>query len=179
MENLRIQRRHDAASIAARLAEMATTLDKEYEGQSLVLVGVLKGSSFFLADLARRLTNPVGCEFISVRRAEGSDEIVQIDFATGFTVRDRPVLLLKDVVSFGVIDNYLVDHLRDDGAASVRLGAIVDKPHDRRAEIAVDHSLFQAEGGILVGYGMDYQGRFAQLPYIAEVFTEPGALPGQ
>ncbi|HEV2063529.1 MAG TPA: phosphoribosyltransferase family protein [Thermoanaerobaculia bacterium] len=172
MEQLKIQRRHDAASIAARVAEVAAKLDKEVAGQPLALLGVLKGSSFFLSDLARQMTSPVTCEFINVRRAEGSDEIVQIDFATGFTVRDRPVLLLKDVVSFGVIENYLIDHLRDDGAASVRLAAIVDKPHDRRAEIAVDHSLFHAEGGILVGYGMDYQGRFAQLPYIAEVFAE-------
>jgi hypoxanthine phosphoribosyltransferase len=174
MENLKIQRRHDAASIAARITEVAAGLDKEYGGQPLVLVGVLKGSSFFLADLARRMTNPVACEFINVRRAEGSDEIVQIDFATGFTVRDRPVLLLKDVVSYGVIETYLTDHLRDDGAATVRIAAIVDKPHDRRAEVTVDHSLFQAETGIFVGYGMDYQGRFAQLPYIAEVFADAG-----
>jgi hypoxanthine phosphoribosyltransferase len=174
MEQLKIQRRHDAASIAARVTEVAAAIDKEYGGQPLVLVGVLKGSSFFLSDLARRMVNPVGCEFINVRRAEGSDEIVQIDFATGFTVRDKPVLLLKDVVSFGVIENYLIDHLRDDGASNVRLAAIVDKPHDRRVEIKVDHSLFHAEAGILIGYGMDYQGRFAQLPYIAEVFAEPG-----
>jgi hypoxanthine phosphoribosyltransferase len=172
MEQLKIQRRHDAASIAARVAKVAAKLDKELAGQPLALLGVLKGSSFFLSDLARQMTNPVTCEFINVRRAEGSDEIVQIDFATGFTVRDRPVLLLKDVVSFGVIENYLIDHLRDDGAAGVRLAAIVDKPRDRRAEIAVDHSLFQGDAGILVGYGMDYHGRFAQLPYIAEVFAE-------
>lgn len=174
MEQLKIQRRHDAASIAARVTAVAAKLDKEYAGRPLTLVGVLKGSSFFLSDLARQMTNPVACEFINVRRAEGSDEIVQIDFATSFTVRDRPVLLLKDVVSFGVIENYLIDHLRDDGALNVRLAAVVDKPHDRRAEIAVDHSLFHAEGGIFVGYGMDYQGRFAQLPYIAEVFAEAG-----
>jgi hypoxanthine phosphoribosyltransferase len=174
METFKIQRRHDAASIAARVTEVAAGLDKDCAGKPLVLVGVLKGSSFFLADLARHLSTPVACEFINVRRAEGSDEIVQIDFATGFTVRDRPVLLLKDVVSFGVIETYLIDHLRDDGASDVRLAAIVDKPHDRRAEVAVNYSLFHAEGGILVGYGMDYQGRFAQLPYIAEVFAEPG-----
>jgi hypoxanthine phosphoribosyltransferase len=174
METFKIQRRHDAASIAARVTDVAAAIDKEYAGKPLVLVGVLKGASFFLADLARSLTTPVACEFINVRRAEGSDEIVQIDFATGFTVRERPVLLLKDVVSFGVIENYLIDHLRDDGAANVRVACVVDKPHDRRAEVEVHFSLFQAEQGIFVGYGMDYQGRFAQLPYIAEVFAEPG-----
>jgi len=174
METFRIERRHPAALIAERVAEVAGTLDKIYAGKPLVLVGVLKGSSFFLADLARSLTTPVACEFINVRRAEGSDEIVQIDFATGFTVRDRPVLLLKDVVSFGVIETYLIDHLRDDGAADVRVACVIDKPHERRAQIEAHYSLFQAETGIFVGYGMDYQGRFAQLPYIAEVFTEPG-----
>lgn len=174
MDTFKIQRRHDPASIVERVTEIAAKIDKDYAGKPLVLVGVLKGSSFFLADLARRLTTPVACEFINVRRAEGSDEIVQIDFATGFTVRERPVLLLKDVVSFGVIENYLIDHLRDDGAADVRVACVVDKPHDRRADVDVDYSLFHAEGGIFVGYGMDYQGRFAQLPYIAEVFAEPG-----
>ena len=173
METFKIERRHDAASITARVTEVGAAIEKEYAGRPLVLVGVLKGSAFFLADLARRLSSPVACEFISVRR-KGSDEILQIDFATDFTVRDRPVLLLKDVVSFGVIENYLIDHLRDHGASNVRVAAIVDRHRDRRVETPVDHSLFQAEAGMFVGYGMDYQGRFAQLPYIGEVFAEPG-----
>jgi hypoxanthine phosphoribosyltransferase len=174
METFKTESRHDVASIAARVTEVVAAIEKEYAGKPLVLVGVLKGSAFFLADLARRLTSPVACEFISVRRNEGSDEILQIDFATDFTVRDRPVLLLKDVVSFGVIENYLIDHLRDHGASDVRVAAIVDRHRDRRVETPVDHSLFQAEAGMFVGYGMDYKGRFAQLPYIAEVFAEPG-----
>src|SRR4030088_3076970 len=99
MESLRIESRYDAARIADRVGELAAALDREFLSQPPVLVSVLKGSSFLLADLARRMTVPLSCEFINVSRQEGSDEILQIDFATAFPIAGRPVVLLKDVVN--------------------------------------------------------------------------------
>lgn len=167
-----LRTRYEADRIAERVAQVAAALDAEPKGEPLVLVAILKGASFFLCDLARQLAAPAACEYISVLRAEGPDEILQIDFSTGFPFGGRSVLLLKDVVYSGVVENYLMDHLRAGGAASVRLAAILDKPSERRTAVSADFSLFSTKGGTFVGYGMSQAGRYAHLPYIAEVMDE-------
>ena len=169
MAEPRLTRRFEAGQIAARVSEVATALDGEFRDRPLVLIGILKGASFFLADLARRVSVPASCEYISVRRVEGSHEILQIDFSTDFVLGGRPVLLLKDVVNSGVIENYLIDHVHSIGGSLVRLAAIVDKPKERKTAISVDFPLFTAEKGVFAGYGMEYRGRYAHLPYLAEV----------
>jgi len=178
-----LERRYEADRIAARVAEVAQALDREFGGLHLVLISVLKGSSFFLADLARKIASPVACEYISVRRAEGTDQVLQIDFRTEFALGDRPLLLLKDVVGSGVIENYLIDHLEAQGASKIKLAAIIDKPQERTTDVVVDYPLFSAPRGLFAGYGMEFRGRFAQLPYIAEVIGAPAGVaapsPGQ
>jgi hypoxanthine phosphoribosyltransferase len=164
---VRLETRWDAASIRDRVVQVAEAIDRSPERDGLVLVSVLKGASFFLADLARRLHTPAGCEYISVRR--GGNEILQIDFSTDFSVQGRPVLLLKDVVHSGVIETYLAEKLDEGGAASVRVAAIIDKPQDRRTPVAVEHALFSAATGVFAGYGMEYEGRHSQRPDIVEV----------
>jgi hypoxanthine phosphoribosyltransferase len=174
-----VEPRYSAETIASRVDEVARTLDAEFAGQSLILVSILKGSSVFLADLARRLNNPVGCEYISVRRAEHPDQILQIDFSTRFAIGSRPVLLLKDVVNTGVIETYLITHLRDQGASSIQLAAIIDKEGERTTDIVVKYPLFAASGGHFAGYGMEYHGKYANLPYIGEVIGARATNPGQ
>jgi len=175
-----LARRFDADQIARRVSEVASSLCNEFPGGDLVLISVLKGSSFFLGDLARKMTVPVGCEFISARRGQGSDHVLQIDFRTEFDIQGRPALLLKDVVSTGVIENYLIGHLRSQGASQVRLAAIIDRTDQRTTDVVVDYSLFVVPRGHFAGYGMEYQGKHAQLPYIAEVSgPSAGAAAGQ
>jgi hypoxanthine phosphoribosyltransferase len=169
MENRRFESRFDAGQIAARVGELASTLDRDFRDEAPALVSVLKGSSFLLADLARRMTVPVSCEYISVSRQEGSDEILQIDFATGFPIAGRPVVLLKDVVNSGVIETYLLTQLSAAGAGPIRLVSIVDKVPERKTDLAVDFSLFSTDRGRFVGYGMELDGRWANLPFIAEL----------
>jgi hypoxanthine phosphoribosyltransferase len=164
------EKRFEAEEIAARVAEIARRLDEDSGGKPLVLLSILKGAAFFGADLSRQMRTPIALEYISVRRAEGS-EILQIDFATSFDVASKPVVLLKDVVNTGVIETYLSDQLRLRGVASVRFAAIVDKPQERKADLAVDYALFTSNGGTFVGYGMEYQGRHGSLPYVAEIST--------
>ena len=123
------------------------------------------------------MTTPVACEFINVRRAEGADEIAPDRLRHRIHRARPPVLLLKDVVNSGVIETYLIDHLRDDGAASVRLAAIVDKPprppdRHRRRPLAL-HGRGRASSWAT---GWSYEGRFAHLPYIAEIFADAGAI---
>lgn len=176
MDQPHLERRYDAERIAARVAEVAGALDREFRDGSLVAISILKGAAFFLADLVRRMSAPVRCEYIHVRREEGSDEILQIDFSTGFDVSGRPVLLVKDVVNTAVIEGYLTDQLESAGASLVRLAAIIDKANERKMERTVHFPLFQAERGRFVGYGMEYRGRYGQLPDIAELVGH-GELP--
>ena len=162
------ERRFEAERIAARVAEVAKRLDDDFRGRPVVLLSILKGAALFTADLARQVRTPAALEYISVRRAEG-DEILQIDFATKFDLAGKAVVLLKDVVNTGVIETYLSDQLRGSGVESVRIAAIVDKPHERRTDLTVDYPLFTSEGGTFVGYGMEYRGLYGNLPYVAEI----------
>jgi hypoxanthine phosphoribosyltransferase len=171
MDALNLERRFEADRIAARIAEVAGRLDEDFRDRSVVLLSILKGAAFFAGDLSRRMRTPLALEYISVRRAEGNDEILQIDFATGFDVSGKHVVLLKDVVNTGVIETYLSNQLQAGGVASVRIAAIIDKPHERKTDLAVDYPLFTSEGGTFVGYGMEHRGRYGNLPYVAEIST--------
>ena len=163
------EKRFDAEAIAARLTEVASRIDADFGGRPIVLLSILKGGALFSADLARRLATPLALEYINVRRAGGEDEILQIDFATGFDAAGKPVVLVKDVVNTGVIETYLSDQLRGRGVETIRIAAIVDKPHERKTDLAVDYALFTSQGGTFVGYGMEFKGRFGNLPYVAEI----------
>lgn len=170
---MKLELRHDSRLIAERVEAVAGEIDAQLRGRSLMLVSILKGSAFLMADLARKLHGSFSCEYLHVRRVEGAHDVLQIDFTTGFTVRDKHVLLLKDVVHTGVIENYLMDQLRSEGAAALSLAAIVDKPLDRKTNVSVDFCLFLAErGGVFAGYGMEYEGLHAHLPDIHEVLPE-------
>jgi hypoxanthine phosphoribosyltransferase len=168
MDTPSFERRFEAERIAARVAEVARKLDEDFQGRPVVLLSILKGAALFTADLSRQIRTPAALEYISVRRAEG-DEILQIDFATRFDLAGKSVVLLKDVVNTGVIETYLSDQLRGSGVESVRIAAIVDKPHERRTDLTVDYPLFTSEGGTFVGYGMEYKGLYGNLPYVAEI----------
>jgi hypoxanthine phosphoribosyltransferase len=169
MEKLRLTPLYDAGQIAGRVKDLARFLDGAFaDTDSPVLVAVLKGSSFLLADVARAMTVPPACEYIAVSR-QADAEILQIDFATAFPIANRPVVLLKDVVHTGVVETYLMTQLAAAGASGIHLVAIVDKAPERTTELAVDFSLFSTDRGRFVGYGMELDGRHAHLPYIAEV----------
>ena len=170
---MRLERRYEARLIAERVEAVAGAIDRDVRDRPLVLISILKGSAFFMADLARRMRGPFACEFLHVRRAGGAGDIMQIDFVAGFDVRGQHVLLLKDVVHTGVIETYLLEHLWGAGAASLRVAAIVDKPLERKTNVAVDFSLFSTESdGLFAGYGMSHEGLHAHLPDIHEVVSE-------
>ena len=170
---MKLVRRFESRQIAERVEAVAGAIDRDLRERPLIVVSLLKGSAFFMADLTRKLRGPFSCEFMHVRRAEGVREVLQIDFASGFTVRDKHVLLLKDVVHTGIIETYLMDHLRGDGAASLHLGAIIDKPIDRTTSVTVDFSLFSAEdAGLFFFFFLEHEGLHAHLPDIYEVVPE-------
>ncbi|HKB72515.1 MAG TPA: phosphoribosyltransferase family protein [Thermoanaerobaculia bacterium] len=173
--------RHSEPEIAARVAEIALRIGRDYEDRPLVLLSLLKGSAFFLADLSRKIERPHGFEFINVMRRDiEGKESVEIDFATPLSLAGKEVVVLKDVVNTGVIETYLMNQLRADDPSSIRFAAIVDRPHERRTSILVDYVLFPStDHDHLVGYGMEYAGQYGHLPHIAVLSPSPTAEIGQ
>jgi len=171
-----LAQKYSAHDIESRVAEIAARIDRDYRDRPLVMVSILKGSAFFLADLSRRLSRPHGFEFINVTRREaGGKESIEIDFSTPLSVSGKEVIVLKDVVNTGVIESYLMNQLRNDGPASIRFAAIVDKPQERRSSLLVDYVLFtDSASEILVGYGMEHGGQYGQLPHIAVLGRSQG-----
>jgi hypoxanthine phosphoribosyltransferase len=171
--SVRLERRYESRLIADRVEAVAGAIDRDFKDRPLAVVSILKGAAVFMADLTRKMKGPFACEYLHVRRAAADGDIMQIDFTTGFSVKGRHVLLLKDVVHTGITENYLMEHLTDGGAASLRLAAIIDRPLDRKANVPVDFSLFSSESEELyAGYGMEHDGLHAHLPDIYEVLAE-------
>lgn len=154
MSNLRVV--YSAERISERVQEVATTIASDYKDQELVLVGMLKGAAFFLADLARFMPRPVDYEFVAVTSSIGAHgEVVSLTFATQVDVGNRHVLVLKDVLHSGVTENYLITHLSQQKPASIEVVALVDKPQLRSVNLTARYALFKdTPEGFLVGYGL-------------------------
>jgi hypoxanthine phosphoribosyltransferase len=142
----------------------------------LTVVGVLHGAFVFMADLVRTLDLPIQCDFLSMYSYEGSETTGEI--RVGMDVRDsvsgRDVLVVEDIVDTGLTVNFLMEHLARRGAASVRLCTLLSKPARRRIEVPVDYVGFEIEDRFVVGYGMDYNGRYRNLPFIGIVQDHQG-----
>lgn len=135
----------------------------------IFLLGVLKGASCFLPDLIRAIPGDVGYGFIDVVRDVADTETaaaVEIDFLNWIDLAGRNVYLLKDVVSTGVIETYLLTQLRQKNPASLRLVALLDRPDLRTVELQADYRVFKVAEGNFVGYGLERDGRYGNLPYI-------------
>ncbi|MGD9253262.1 MAG: phosphoribosyltransferase family protein [Holophagae bacterium] len=154
MSDLRVV--YSAEKIRERVSEVALAVAEDYVDRELILVGMLKGAAFFLADLARAIPRPVDYEFVSVTSSVGAHgEVVSLTLATRMDVGDRDVLVLKDVFHTGVTENYLITHLSQQNPASIEVVALVDKPQLRSVNLNARYSVFDdAPEGFLVGYGL-------------------------
>lgn len=154
MSDLRVL--YSGAEISARVKEVATAIADDYQDRQLVLVGMLKGAAFFLADLARLIPRPVDYEFVSVTSSTGAHgEVVSLTFATQVDVSGKHVLILKDVFHSGVTENYLITHLSQQNPATIEVVALVDKPQLRSVNLSARYSIFDdIPEGFLVGYGL-------------------------
>ena len=154
MSDLRVV--YSADRIRERVSEVAQAIAEDYVDRELILVGMLKGAAFFLADLARAIPRPVDYEFVSVSSSVGAHgEVVSLTLATRVDVSDRDVVVLKDVFHTGVTENYLITHLSQQNPASIEVVALVDKPQLRSVNLNARYSVFDdAPEGFLVGYGL-------------------------
>jgi hypoxanthine phosphoribosyltransferase len=170
----------DEQALKARIAELGKLLTAEYAGKPLTLVGVLKGSLFFLADLARAIDLPLTVELLGVSSYAGGTETtgeVRITADVTRPLAGQHVLVVEDIVDTGLTMNFLLDNLRARQPASLKLCSLLVKPSRARVPIHVDHRGFTVEDVFLVGYGLDFAERYRNLPFIGRMKRTPPAEP--
>ena len=158
--------------VEERISEMADEINRAYAGKSLHLVCVLKGGAFFLCELAKHLNMPVSLDFMSVSSygsATKSSGVVKIVKDLDEPIKDKDVLVVEDIVDSGRTLSYLMEMLRDRGPKSLHLCTLLDKPERRVVEVNVDYTGFQIPDKFVVGYGLDYDQHYRNLPYIGVV----------
>ncbi len=156
--------------IADRIAELGAELTRDYAGKELAVVGVLKGSLLFMSDLIRRIELPLTCDFLRVSSYDGgtrSTGVVRFDFDLTQPIRDKHVLVVEDIIDTGLTMAFLLETLSLRGPSSIRVVTLLDKPENRRAEVAVDYVGFTIPNRFVIGYGLDLEGRYRNLPYVA------------
>jgi hypoxanthine phosphoribosyltransferase len=161
-----------ADEIAARVGALAQEIRSDAGSSDVFLLGILKGTSCFLADLMRQIPGNVSYGFIDVIRDIADTAIadaLEIDFMSFTEIGGRNVYVLKDVVSTGVIENYLLTQLRQHGPKSLKLVALLDRPELRTVDLPADFKAFEVGDGSWAGYGLEIQGRYGNLPYIGKV----------
>jgi len=157
-----------ASEIAARIAEVGRRISADYAGQDLVLVGILKGAALFLADLLRAVGGRVRFELVNVETqpAAGGDAL-ELTYGTHVHLEGAHTLVLKDICHSGVTEQYLLTHLSQQGPASLEVAALVNRPLVRRVALEPKYVVLpDAPDGTLVGYGMEHDGRWGNLPGI-------------
>ncbi|HVR43438.1 MAG TPA: phosphoribosyltransferase family protein [Thermoanaerobaculia bacterium] len=172
MAEKRPREKYSPEAIARRMKELGDEIRRDAGNEEIHLIGILKGAACFLADLMRAIPGRVRYEFIDVIR-DMSDtavaEAMEIDFLTHFDMKGKRIYVLKDVVTTGVIENYLLTQFRQRGPADLKLVSLIDRPTQRTVEINIDFRAFQADDGTFVGYGLEHRGEWANLPYIGIV----------
>jgi hypoxanthine phosphoribosyltransferase len=158
-----------AAQIHARVSEMAREIEAAYAGKTITVVALMDGALFYVADLVRQLNLPVRLVTLGASSYHGgtaSSGEVQILWPAGTDLAGQDVLLLDDILDTGLTLSVLRQRLLAQRPASLRLGVLLNKRRPREREVPVDYCGFEIEDEFVVGYGMDYQGRFRNLPCI-------------
>jgi hypoxanthine phosphoribosyltransferase len=166
MKNEALDLIHSPRSIKKTVARLASEIDRDHEGGTLTIVAVLKGSFVFLADLARALRTPVVIEFIRVAsyRHGTKPGALHLLHDIEAPLRGRSVILVDDIVDTGRTSLYLMRRLRRRRPLSCRLCTLLDKPSCREVNLEVDYRGFTVPDTFVVGYGLDFNERYRQLP---------------
>lgn len=161
-----------AEALARRVQELGDQIASDYKDRDLTVVGVLNGSFIFMADLARAIQLPIRCDFLglsSYGSATESSGVVAITKDLSGPVEGRHLLIVEDIIDTGLTMAYLLQNLRTRRPASVKIASLLSKPARRQVEVAIDYLGFTIEDRFVVGYGLDYDGRFRNLPFIGVV----------
>jgi hypoxanthine phosphoribosyltransferase len=164
--------------VAARVAELGTEISADYAGKDLLLVGVLKGAVFFMADLMRQLTIPCEVDFMAISSYGASTDssgVVRILKDLDINIEGRDVLVVEDIIDSGLTLSYLIRNLESRTPASLEICALLTKPERREIDVDVRYTGFEIPNEFVIGYGLDFGERYRNLPYVAVL--DPDAVP--
>jgi hypoxanthine phosphoribosyltransferase len=162
-------------ALSARVRELGREISAGYAGRDLLLVGVLKGAIFFLADLMRSLDVPCEVDFMAVASYGSSTDssgVVRILKDLDATIEGRDVLIVEDIVDSGLTLNYLLRTMRARNPASLEVCALLTKPERRKVELPIRYVGFEIPNRFVIGYGLDYREKYRELPFVA-VLNDP------
>lgn len=165
----------DEQQVEDRVRQMAAQISKDYQGKTLHLICILKGSVFFACELAKRITVPVTLDFISASSyGDGTESCGRVKIVKDLdeSLEGRDVLVVEDIIDSGRTLSYLLQVLTLRNPASLRLCTLLDKPERRVTEVQVDYTGFAIPDEFVVGYGLDYAQKYRNLPYIGRVEFE-------
>lgn len=155
-----------------RIAEIADAINRDYKGEQIHLISVLKGGVFFTCELAKRLKMPVSMDFMVVSSYGAltkSSGVVKIIKDLDEEITGKNVLVVEDIIDSGRTLSYLLSYLKKRNPKSLKLCTLLDKPERRVVEVNVDYTCFQIPDEFIVGYGLDYAQKYRNLPYIGIV----------
>ena len=161
--------------IRLRVAEMGRQISADYQGKNPVIVSILKGSLYFLADLTRQLNIPLNIDFLSIGVYPGVTSetgIVRITKDLDISVTGRHVLMVEDVIGTGLTLGYICQYLQASKPASLKICTLLDNPSERLLNIKVDYCGFIQPDAYVIGYGLDHEEKYRNLPYIAELLEK-------
>jgi hypoxanthine phosphoribosyltransferase len=165
----------DEERLHGRIAELGAEVSSDYRGRDLLLVGVLKGAVFFMADFMRHLTVPCEIDFMAISSygaATDSSGVVRILKDLDINIEGRDVLIVEDIIDSGLTLSYLMRNLEAREPASLEVCALMTKPGRREIEVPVRYVGFEIPNRFVIGYGLDFAERYRNLPYVAVLADE-------
>jgi hypoxanthine phosphoribosyltransferase len=160
----------DRETLSGRVAELGAEISADYQGRDLLLIGVLKGAVFFMADLMRRLTIPCEVDFMAISSYGASTDssgVVRILKDLDIDIEGRHVLVVEDIIDSGLTLSYLMRNLESREPATLEVCALLTKPERREIEVPVRYVGFEIPNRFVIGYGLDFGERYRNLPYVA------------
>ncbi|MCL5780201.1 MAG: hypoxanthine phosphoribosyltransferase [Firmicutes bacterium] len=165
----------DEKQINERVRQLGQQITQDYQGESILMVGILKGAMIFLADLVRHIEVTTFFDFMSVSSYGAgtiSSGVVRILKDLDKSIEGKHVIILEDIVDTGLTLRYMVENMKSRGPASLKICTLLDKPDRRKVEVPIDYNGFSIPDEFVVGYGLDYNERYRNLPYIAVLKQE-------
>ena len=159
------------AKINARIDELAKEIMRDYKDEDIVFVGVLRGAAMFMVELAKRIKNNVEFEFIQLESYEGKESTGVVKLRQELTgkIEGKNIIIIEDIIDTGRTLEYLRDHIKTFKPKSVKICALLSKPSRRIFELNVDYIGFSIPDEFVVGFGMDYNQKYRNLPYIGKI----------
>lgn len=161
--------------VSAKVRELGEQITRDYQGQDLLVIGILKGAAMFMGDLVKRIGMVVEMDFMAVSsygKSSESSGVVRIIKDLDKSIEGRHVLIVEDIIDTGLTLHYLKNLLEQRNAASVKIASLLDKPERRQVEISPDYLGFSVPDHFIVGYGLDFAERYRNLPYVGVLKPE-------